>query len=106
MAKSEACQSGIILNLLKGIRTWTEKKKFIDEVIDSCGQGGGKTAGKKGKRQMSGWNCYLKMCAKKNNGKNFGACMNDKELKKEEYTPNKDFYASEAGEGCDGTADK
>jgi hypothetical protein len=105
MAKNEACQSGTILNLLKGMRTWTEKKKFIEEVIESCGQGGGGSkTGKKGKRPMSAWNCYLKMCSKKNNGKNFGACMNDKDLKQKEYTPNKDFYAFEAGEGCDGTA--
>lgn len=57
-------------------KNWTNKAKVIDEMMTECApkptrsKGGTKT-----KRRMSGYNCFMKECAK---SKSFGNCLTEK----------------------------
>ena len=101
MYEGDPCNSNLILNKLKTVRLWTDKKKFIDDSINKCLEIKVKTMkkqnkGTKTKRKMSGYNCFMKKCAK---DKNFQACLQDKGWNKL-TSDQKAKYNNMATEGC------
>jgi len=102
MGTNDPCNGGVALFLLKGERTATKKKELIGELINECAakKNKGSRKGKKAKgekRPMTGYNCYMKDCAKQSG--NFGKCLTDKGWGK---LPNdeKESFNKMATEGC------
>lgn len=101
---NDPCKGGVILFSLKNLRYDTDKKKFLEETIDTCAKKKLKKEGQsisktKGKRKMSGYNCFMKTCASQPN-KDFQQCLTEKgwaNLSDSE----KEKYNKMAQEGCD-----
>ncbi|MCP4762583.1 MAG: hypothetical protein GY870_12455 [archaeon] len=101
MREGDPCNSNLMLNKLKTIRLWTDKKNFVDDSINKCFKEKNKkmkkqNKGTKTKRKMSGYNCFMKQCAK---GKDFQSCLQEKgwgKLNQEQ----KDKYNNMASGGC------
>ncbi len=99
MAKDNNCDGRVIVNMMKMERTFTDKAKFLDEMMVECAPKQKKMKGKKGKRNgMSGYNCYMRKCAK-TKGKTFGGCLTDKGWNKL-GNEQKNKYDNMAKEGC------
>ncbi|KKN90741.1 hypothetical protein LCGC14_0223240 [marine sediment metagenome] len=96
------CSGGAALFQLKNVRSHTGKIELLEELMTNCAKKTSKTSRKankvKGeKKQMSGYNCYMKVCAKKSG--NFGKCLTDKGWGKLSDDV-KASYNKKALEGC------
>lgn len=111
--------SGAKREIVKILKTTGDKKaekaeidSFLEVLFDSCKVGAatgavvaGETAErgeeitKKEPKKISGWVCYLKICAKKED-MSYMECMKDKKRKEKEYYPKKDYWQEEAQKGC------
>lgn len=106
MAKG-MCQGGALLNIMKGIRTWTEKKEFLEQAIVDCSPKPKKcpTRRKKKERvegeivQMSGWACAMKKCALDSNGMTMSNCTQNPTVK-QNYYDNKGKFTQMGKAGC------
>lgn len=92
-----------------------EIEQFLSQMMESCQIGSAKGAlvtgqecktvkgsksSKTGKR-MTGWVCYNKVCAKAT-GRRYMDCVTDKKRTESEYYPKKDFWKTQAENGCPG----
>lgn len=96
-----ACAGGAALFQLKNIRSHKEKIQVLEELMKGCADEQLKTSRKSGKtgkkRKMSGYNCFMKQCAK--NTGDFQKCLTNKgwaDLSEEQ----KEKYNNKAIEGC------
>ena len=96
MSKNGNCDGRVILNMVKMERTFTEKAKLIDEMMTECAPKPTRAKGTKTKRAMSGYNCFMKQCAK---DKSFQSCLTDKGWAKL-GDEQKNKYNNMAKEGC------
>jgi predicted glycosyltransferase len=82
-----------------------DKKRFMEKlVVESCeivGKPAATTTKKKKStgRQMNGWICYNKVCAKETD-RSYMECVQDAGRKEEKYEPKKDYWKQEAKKGC------
>lgn len=99
---NDPCKGGVALFLLKNEHSHTAKIELIEDLINQCAakksKGEGKVSKKSGKKRMSGYNCYMKECAKKTG--NFSQCLTDKGWAGLPDNKKKD-YNKMALEGCD-----
>jgi len=105
-----ACAGGSALFALKNEHSHEGKIRVLEELMQGCAKSKIKEAKKEGsitkkeklpkeKRAMTGYNCYMKICAK--NSGNFGKCLTDKGWGK--LTDNeKENYNKMAVDGCNG----
>ncbi|MCP4762582.1 MAG: hypothetical protein GY870_12450 [archaeon] len=100
----DTCSPKYIRKTLKYMpKTKPAQEKYIGEMLNIC------TITKatavqaiketKTKRKMSGWNCYLRMCAQEPN-MTFPKCMKDEPRKKKLYFGQKELWNDLAGKAC------
>ena len=102
----EICSGKGLINLLRTQKTRKDKIDLLDEALETCcSLAIEKTKPKatrrkkpKKKRQMSGYNCFLKVCAKTPD-KSFQECLKAKGWKKLDEAQNNE-YREMARQGC------
>lgn len=106
MVKKDTCNGGAALFYINSEHTRTGKIAVLEDLMEMCAETRLKQAKKDGtiskrkrgvKKQMSGYNCYMKSCAKTSG--DFKACLLDKGWGKLPE-PEKNKYNSMALEGC------
>lgn len=108
-----ACSGGGVLFELKNIHSHNEKIAFLEEAMNGCAsykikkakeageipkKGNKKSKGEKIKKRMSGYNCFMKECAKKTG--DFQNCLSDKGWAKLNDSE-KEKYNKMASDGCE-----
>lgn len=97
-----ACAGGAALFQLKNVRSHKAKIELLEGLMNDCAKSRMKKikstgSGKGTKRKMSGYNCFMKKCAKDTG--DFQKCLTDKgwaKLSNEQ----KNKYNNMAMEGC------
>ena len=99
-----ACSGGAALFQLKNVHSHSGKIELLEELMEICAKSKIKEVKKTGnvviskkKRQMSGYNCYMKECAKDTG--DFGGCLAAKGWSKLSDKEKKE-YGKRAIEGC------
>ena len=97
----DVCKGGVALFHLNNAKKRSEKIEVLEELMKQCAKSKSKaikkSGGVKAKRQMSGYNCYMKDCAKKSG--NFQSCLTQKGWAKLSES-DKQRFNKMATEGC------
>lgn len=109
--KSAECSLQSIVDRFEAIDNNKDKKNFLINVLDDCAVCPTPTPVKtkehkttkndkpKRKRPLTGWNCYLKWCAKKTE-RSFPECLTDEKLKSTVYHIHKPKWNELAKQDC------
>lgn len=97
---TDVCKGGVALFHLKNAKKRAEKIEVLETLMKQCAnskKGAKRSGGVKQKRAMSGYNCYMKDCAKKSGS--FQTCLTQKGWAKLSDSDKQKFNHM-ATEGC------
>lgn len=113
---SNKCDPQSIVDTIEAIDNNDDKINYIINMLDACStlpeikteiRAGTLSPPKttpsepktKKKRQMTGWNCAMKICAKEDNNLSFHQCLKN-EVYRKNYYQDKEQYNEWAAQGC------